>query len=491
MKLTQILVLTAFAGLIGTIIPRRWRTGLLLAGSLVAVFWLQPSTPIRNLDFWLPAAAISLTIYVWALTTPSDKINPRGLLVTSGIVIGILLAIGFTRYFDPLCCLAPSRPPHIWQILVAVVLVSLACGLPLLFPRARRHLATFTIILILAIFIILKTEPLARGASGLLRSLAGQSANLASALDLPWLGFSYLAFRLLHVLRDYQAGKLPALSLEGFIAYTLFFPAYTAGPIDRAQRFAKDFENLSQPQEEPPGSETPLSSREIAIKNLIRGSERIIIGLFKKFVLADSLAVLALSTQNASQVTSGFWAWVLLYGYSLRIYLDFSGYTDIAIGIGNLLGFSLPENFERPYLKQNLTAFWNSWHITLAQWFRAYFFYPLTRALRSRAVKLPAWSIILIGQVATMVLIGLWHGLSWNFLIWGAWHGVGLFLHNRWTDWRRPREADVKRSPRVDRLVSLSSWLVTFNYVTLGWVWFALPDPGAALNIFRKLFGFA
>jgi len=98
-----------------------------------------------------------------------------------------------------------------------------------------------------------------------------------------------------------------------------------------------------------------------------------VIGLFKKFALADSLALIALNAVNAGQVKSSGWMWLILYAYAFQIYFDFSGYTDIAIGMGRWLGIRLPENFAHPYLKPNLTLFWNSWHITLAQWFRAYF----------------------------------------------------------------------------------------------------------------------
>ena len=213
-------------------------------------------------------------------------------------------------------------------------------------------------------------------------------------------------------------------------------------------------------------------------------------GIFKKFALADGLALLALSGQNAMQVDSGLWAWALLYAYALRIYLDFSGYTDIAIGMGYLMGFKIPENFDQPYLKQSLTSFWNSWHITLAQWFRAYFFYPVTRALRTRFQAFPPWGIILIGQIVTMVLIGLWHGITWNFAIWGAWHGIGLFINNRWSEWTRPRMENLETRPWLKRLLGVSGWLLTFHYVTLGWVWFALPTPASSWKVFLQLFGF-
>ncbi len=218
---------------------------------------------------------------------------------------------------------------------------------------------------------------------------------------------------------------------------------------------------------------------------------RILSGAFKKFVLADGLALVALNSQNAAQIQSTSWAWVVLYAYALRIFFDFAGYTDIAIGLGRLAGFHLPENFERPYLKTNLTTFWNSWHMTLAQWFRSYYFNPLTRSLRGSKgkVALPAWAIILICQLTTMLLIGLWHGITVNFAVWGLWHGVGLFIHNRWSEWMRPRSASLDNRPGLQRSLKFAGWLLTFNFVVLGWIWFALPSPGMAWNYFRLLAG--
>jgi D-alanyl-lipoteichoic acid acyltransferase DltB (MBOAT superfamily) len=336
----------------------------------------------------------------------------------------------------------------------------------------NRALSTGLIITILITFVVLKTDILALLASAGLRQISGQTTALASPLDLRWLGFSYLAFRLLGALLDHRAGRLPAYTLGEFVTYALFFPAFTAGPIDRSQHFVGDLHK--------PDGWSP--------ERLLEGAWRILSGSFKKFVLADSLALLSLSSQNAAQAQGAAWVWIMLYAYSLRIYFDFSGYTDIALGLGKLLGLNLPENFAAPYLKTDLTAFWNSWHITLAQWFRAYFFNPLTRALRTRK-QLPVWLILLAAQLSTMLLIGLWHGVSWNFAAWGAWHGLGLFIHNRWADWRRGNPTARAVSPPAQRLAGFSGWLLTFNFVTLGWVWFAMPDLPSAWSIFQKLFG--
>ena len=476
MSLVQIAILSAAALLIGWWAPPRLRGSLLLAASLLAIFWLQPQLPVRGLDFWLPVVSVSLAALTWAITRLPQAEDRRQTRQAALLAAGVILGLSLLRYAGPVCCLTASRPPAVLPVIAGLGLVAVLVSLPYFAPRYNRRLAALAILLILALFIILKSPPLSVAASAALRTAAGQSAQLAGVGDLLWLGFSYLAFRLLHVLRDYQAGKLPVYSLGDFLTYALFFPAYPAGPIDRSQRFIPEVNPAARAKEQ-------------RVADTLEGGRRILVGAFKKFVIADSLALIALSPQNALQSSSALWTWVMLLAYSLRIYYDFSGYTDLAIGIGRLAGFRLPENFDRPYTRVNLTLFWNSWHMTLAQWFRAYLFNPLTRWLRSRPQHLPAWLIIFAGQMSTMLLIGLWHGITWNFLIWGAWHGAGLFAHNRWSDWTRPRLAAHPPTPTGQRLLAASGWLLTFLYVSLGWVWFALPTPAMAMHTFQVLAG--
>jgi D-alanyl-lipoteichoic acid acyltransferase DltB (MBOAT superfamily) len=211
--------------------------------------------------------------------------------------------------------------------------------------------------------------------------------------------------------------------------------------------------------------------------------------LFKKFVIANALGWISLNNVFAQEITSSLSLWILLYCYSLQIYFDFSGYTDMAIGLGRFLGVRLPENFASPYLKPNLTQFWNSWHMTLTQWFRSYFFNPLTRALRSSNLAFASYTIIFLTQISTMVTIGLWHGITLNFVFWGLWHGIGLFIQNRWSDFMRGRSAMDRASPLAQRLVQYVNIFLTFNYVSLGWLFFMLPTPAIAWQTMMKLVG--
>jgi D-alanyl-lipoteichoic acid acyltransferase DltB (MBOAT superfamily) len=480
MTLTATLIFAAFALVLAAISHTRWfgraRNWILLAASVLAVYWLQPALPIRGLDFWLPSLTLMIEVWGWVLTSSPAERNLRANLPVLAMVLGLILAIALTRYISSTGILTPSRPPQLLQVLIFLAASALLIYLISLLKPAKTTWLWFAIVEILLFFVILKLPALTTLVSGWLRSANGQNPALASALDIRWLGFSYIAFRLIATLRDRQSGRLPELTLQEYLIYLIFFPALSAGPIDRIERFITDLRNYE-----------PVSSAQVT-----EGGRRFILGLFKKFVLADLLALLALGPVNAAQIRSTGWMWVSVYAYTLQIYLDFSGYTDIALGISRWLGFTLPENFRSPYLKPDLTQFWNNWHITLTLWFRAYFFNPLARALRSAKKPLPAVWVILICQVLTMLLIGLWHGITWNFVVWGAWHGVGLFVNNRWSEWRKKR-APAQPSENQMRIAKYFSTplstLVTFHYVALGWVWFALPSIPLSLGVFARLFG--
>jgi D-alanyl-lipoteichoic acid acyltransferase DltB (MBOAT superfamily) len=475
MTLGSILVFSAAAVLFGLVARQRYRGWLLLIASVLAIYWLQPLSAIRNLDFWLPTCTLALAVLSWWISAPIDGRSWRKNAVTAGLLAALVLVIGLTRFLGLEPFITASLPPQLWQIALALAALALLALLMLFLTRLPKggFLPGFAIFGLIALFVVLKMPVLTTSASAGLRAIMGQSMDLAKAGDLSWLGFSYLAFRLIHTLRDRQTGRLPAVSLQEYLVYAIFFPSFTAGPIDRLDRFAKDLRK-------------PFV---LCADDYTAAGTRLALGLFKKFVLADSLALIALNAANAGQVRSAGWLWLLVYAYAFQIFFDFSGYTDIAIGLGRLLGIRLPENFNAPYLKPNLTQFWNSWHMTLTQWFRAYFFNPLTRALRSAKKPLAQPLLILITQVSTFVLIGLWHGITLNFVLWGLWHGLGLFAQNRWSDWIKPRAALLEGRSFLKGSATVLGTLLTFHYVALGWVWFALPSPQLSLQVLQRLFG--
>lgn len=462
--LTQILIFALLGLAAGRLYGRVSRGWLLFTASVLAVFWLQPALLVRNLPFVLPAVTLGLAVAVWALTRERGEKLSREDLWAAGALAALVLLVAATRFVEPLGNLLAVRAPGIDFVLVLLAALALASAAAYA-VRGRNWALNGGVLVIIALLVVLKAEPSATNASAALRTLTGQDPALATPLDLGWLGFSYVAFRLIHVLRDRVAGRLPQVSLPDFVICIVFFPALTAGPIERVERFAPQLQ-----------AEFVLGSEQ-----LLAAGRRLFEGLFMKFVLADGLAFFALNAANAYQIDSTMWMWVALVGFAFRIYFDFAGYTSIAIGLGLLFGVLLPENFDRPYRKPNLTAFWSSWHITLAQWFRAYYFNPLTRWLRSRSV--PVWAVILLAQLSNMALIGLWHGITWNFFAWGLWHGVGLFAHNQWAAFAKARQLAAPLAS-----VYLST-LATFVYVSLGWVWFALPQPSDAARVFAVLFG--
>ncbi len=473
MTLVFILISIAIAATLGLVTRKHGRVTTLLIFSVLAIYVLQPALPVRGLDFWLPTATLGLTVLAWVVTTPREQRNWKANWPAAALLGGIVLALGLTRYLGISLPLTASRPPQTLSLLIMMAVITLGVFVLWRLSKPGKLLLSLAFLLVILIFAVLKVPALGTWVSRILRSWNGQDTLLASSLDIRWLGFSYIAFRMLHTLRDRQTGRLPGVSLSEYVVYVIFFPALAAGPIDRIERFIGDLRR-------------PLV---LTIPDYGESGKRILVGLFKKFVIADVLALLALNATDAVQVRSVGWAWVLLYAYAFQIYFDFSGYTDIAIGIGELLGFHLPENFKAPYLKQNLTLFWNNWHMTLTQWFRAYFFNPLTRALRSGKKRISIPVIILITQLATMLLIGLWHGVALNFIAWGLWHGVGLFIHNRWSDLTKPKFSAL--SSGWQKILNIGGVVLTFNFVALGWVFFALPSLSMSGIFLQKLIGLA
>ncbi len=473
MTLSNILVFIALGVFFRLLRHGRWRKQLVFAASILAVYWLQPAMPVRYLDFWLPTLTLFLAVFGWAITSvPQERLNKTNIFTFVFIFLLILL-IGFTRYLEVENVIIVSRPPETEQIIFALIAFTFVTTVLVYCGRTGRFITFTAIAIILMIFIILKYSPLTVVAGSAVRRFMQQDPALASVNDLRWLGFSYIAFRLFHTLRDRQLGKLPSVDLQEYMIYMVFFPTLTAGPIDRLERFIRDLRQS-----------LPLS-----IDDFVFSGKRLAIGLFKKFVLADTLAIIAINPLNVGQVKTAGWMWVLLYAYAFQIYLDFSGYTDIALGIGKLLGFDLPENFNKPYLKSNLAHFWNNWHITLTQWFRTYYFNPLVRFLRRSERHFSPTIVVLFSQFSTMLLIGLWHGISWNFVLWGGWHGLGLFIHNRWAEWSKPRLLFLEDSSFLKKVYTALGILITFHFVALGWVWFALPQVSQSLTVYSVLFG--
>jgi alginate O-acetyltransferase complex protein AlgI len=478
MDLSQIGVMIGIALLAMVVLPRQGRNWFLMLASVVGIYWLQPTINVRWLDFSLPSATLVLTMLCWFITRPKSDNRwtmAREDWIAGGLVIAVIVILSLARYVDlPSALELTSRPPEIFGVVLAIGLALGVCAT--LWRLLPNRMVTIALIGVIGLLVCIKTPPIATALATFLRGQAGQDMALATALDLNWLGFSYVAFRLIHTLRDRQTGILPALSLREYVTFVVFAPAYTAGPIDRAERFIDDLRALPQ---------ASLFNAD----RLTHGFTRIAVGMFKKFAIADSLALFSLDTLNAPQAVSTGALWIMLYGYALRLFFDFSGYSDIAIGIGILLGIKLPENFDRPYFKHNITAFWQAWHMSLTNWVRFYIFSPLSRNLLRRDPKPATEIIMLVCNLSTMGIIGLWHGVTVSFLIWGVWHGLGLWVHKLWSDRTRKWYMGLKNKPRTKQAWTIAGWFITFHFVVLGWVWFAMPDFDGAWRVFLGLFG--
>ncbi len=472
MALENILILAAASLLWATTFRNNGRTWFMLIASVVVIFWLQPALPIRGADFWTPLATLVLVVLTWFITADDETRKQRKNIIILSVVAGIVLLLNLTRFVPQLQFFTASRPPQLETTLIIFLVTGLTLLVLSRLTRFSASILTVGLVLTIGLFLTLKIPALTHWLSYFLRTLSGQSLTNVSANDFRWLGFSYIAFRLIHTIRDKQSGRFPSVDVGEYITYVIFFPAFTAGPIDRLERFIKD-----------------LRAADWQSALLFPAGQRLLLGLFKKFVIADALALIALNDTNATQITSTFWMWVIVYAYAFQIYFDFSGYTDIALGIAQLLGIKLPENFASPYLKPNLTQFWSNWHMTLTQWFRAYFFNPITRWLRSWQKPMSVSMMILLTQVATMLLIGFWHGVTWNFTLWGLWHGLGLFVHNRWNDATKAKAAAWATTPAKQAILNISGVLLTFHFVAIGWIFFALSSSATSWQVILKLFG--
>ncbi|MCW7463843.1 MBOAT family O-acyltransferase [Leptospira limi] len=276
-------------------------------------------------------------------------------------------------------------------------------------------------------------------------------------------GISFYTFQSISYVVDvYQGELVPERKFSSYLLFLSFFPQLVAGPIVTAKSFL-------------PQIRRPLHFLKIPF---LFGTFLILLGLFKKMVLADHLAEVADIVFSHPGSMSSRALWMGMFSYSLQIYCDFSGYTDIAQGTAVLFGFHLPENFRMPYLSSGFSEFWTRWHISLSQWLKKYLYIPLGG--NRMGVFLTYRNLILV-----MAIGGLWHGASWNFVVWGIGHGIFLVME-RWVGIRYSLKALPALKP--------FKVLFTFFSVTLLWVFFRSANLGDSLcylqGIFTKKEGF-
>lgn len=286
-----------------------------------------------------------------------------------------------------------------------------------------------------------------------INSIFGGNISLLNIV-LP-IGISFYTFQIISYEVDVYRGKVKASkSLIDYMTYVFLFPQLIAGPIVRYETISKE-----------------LKSRKVTLEDFSYGVNRFIIGLFKKVVIANNIGELCNILNNSSEVSVLLY-WVLGISYMLQIYFDFSGYSDIAIGIGRMIGFKFPENFNYPYIANSVTDFWRRWHMTLSSWFRDYVYIPLGG---NRVSTLKHIRNILV----VWMLTGLWHGASWNFIIWGIYFGVILIIEKYCLN------KVLEKLPRVIRNI-YAMFIVMISFII-----FSSDDISSALVTIKGLFSFS
>ncbi len=268
------------------------------------------------------------------------------------------------------------------------------------------------------------------------------------------IGISFYTFQTMSYTIDVYRGKVPVQkNIIDFGAYVTMFPQLIAGPIVRYSQIQKE-----------------LTGRKITIEKLNSGLDDFFIGLGKKVLLANSFGELWKICAGQEQ-TSILGAWLGILAFALQIYFDFSGYSDMAIGLGKMLGFTFPENFHYPYISKSITEFWRRWHITLGMWFREYVYIPLGGSRRGKLMQLR--NILIV-----WLLTGIWHGAGWNFLIWGLYFAILLMMEKMFL------------LRLLEKLPGFVAHLYSLLAIIVGWVIFAFDSLIQGVKWLQTMIGF-
>jgi len=338
------------------------------------------------------------------------------------------------------------RLPVLPILATSVAVYAAGRALPRLPGHTRAWALGATIVLLVTVFVRFKLE-------------AAPAPTLASTNAV--VGLSYFTLKFIQHLVDAAAGRARGVGPHAFVCTIFFLPTYPAGPIERTIDFARELER----------SDRGWGERAL-------GVERIVIGMGKKFLLADPLLRWALPLLHGPEAAPSGILLAAIDAFAFGLYLDFAAYSDLAIGAARLAGVEVRENFDWPYLRQNPGELWRHWHMSFTGWLRDFVFLPTARRLL-RATRRPLPSQ-LGAQIVTMLVCGLWHGLSWNFVLWGAYQALGLGTHATWRAWRGP-------APTNAPLRAALSTVATFHFFAVGLVLFACDVPLTVAVLARAL----
>lgn len=274
-------------------------------------------------------------------------------------------------------------------------------------------------------------------------------------------GISFFTFQVMSYVIDLYRGRIGVCrSLPKFMLFVAFFPQLVAGPIVRASEFL------------------PQLDRYVRLRwdNIWVGGQIFLGGAIQKVLIADQLSQFVDPVFAAPSLYSASTLWLAMVSYAMQIFCDFSGYSLMAIGVARTFGFELPKNFDMPYLAGSITEFWRRWHISLSTWLRDYLYISLGGNRKGEARTY-------VNLMVTMLLGGLWHGASWNFVLWGGMHGVGLAIHKIWS------QQVMAAYPRIQESLpyKLFSWVATILFVSLLWVPFRSGDFATTIEYYQRL----
>ncbi|MBX3029892.1 MAG: MBOAT family protein [Chloroflexi bacterium] len=389
------------------------------------------------MNFATPLYAVFLLVVVlayWAMPRPWGRY--------------LLVAASFVFYASWNALYVPG--------FMVLILANYVLGLLAAQPERRRLAVGLAVVVNIGLLALVKYLDWVLGSTaGLVEMVTGQPADWGVlGIVLP-LAISFVTFTQLAYVIDIGRGAAPERHLGRYALFVSFFPHLIAGPIMRGHEFL--------PQVARPRSFSP--------RLLLIGGPLLVTGLFKK-TLGDTLAPTADLAFTDPTDGRTLVLWIGLVAFAFQILLDFSGYTDMALGSAWLLGFRLPPNFDWPYRAQSIQEFWHRWHQTLSRWLRDYVYIPLGGNRKGRVRTY-------VNLFLTMVLGGLWHGAGLTFLLWGAWQGLGLVVNRWWTQARRARERPG--------LPTLLAWALTFGFVCLGWILFRSPDLATAMAYLKGM----
>ena len=275
------------------------------------------------------------------------------------------------------------------------------------------------------------------------------------------IGLSFYIFRAISYDVDVYLGKTNSASILNLFLYLAFFPHLLSGPITRSDEFLLQLQRRGMNKIENPEENLTL----------------ILSGLFKKLFIATYLSLYITDDIFAVPENHSFLLILLaVFAYSLVIYFDFSGYSEMAVGFAGLLGLKIPRNFNAPYLSLNVREFWKKWHITLSSWVKDYIYIPLGGNRKGKIRKY-------LNLMIAMILIGFWHGANFHFIIWGILMGIGLVVYHFWHDF-------MHLKPKLTKTSKFISWFVTFNFISFSWIFFRAENMERAKSFLKTLFSF-